>query len=367
MDATTSSIILPGAIIGVAAGFVMHRADFCLAGAFRDLFLFRKTFMLRAVLLLVFASMLLSDGARHLGLLPFYPFPLMGAISPANFIGGTLFGIGMVLAGGCVVGTLYRSGAGNIPAMLAVAGLVLGSGLYAEIHPAWSAFARSTVLFPGKVTLPQILSFDPTWLVLAVSIPSGIGLYRWTRRGSMVRVTPVEGYIQPWVAALVLALLGLASWMVSGMPMGITTSYAKAAAWVESALVPAHYSAVAFFKSTPLKVVLPGGVPLCGGPGATLDGIAQVQFPLILGIVGGSFISAISLREFHLRWRVPAGQMASVLTGGIIMGLASRMAPGCNVWHLMGGLPIFSVPSILFTLGLLPGAWIGGRILNRIV
>ncbi|HYQ48325.1 MAG TPA: hypothetical protein VEP69_04600, partial [Thermodesulfovibrionales bacterium] len=45
----------------------------------------------------------------------------------------------------------------------------------------------------------------------------------------------------------------------------------------------------------------------------------------------------------------------------------SRIAPTCNVWHLLGGLPILSASSILFTAGLFPGAWIGGLILTRAV
>ncbi len=367
MDAPTLSIIAAGVLIGGVAGFVMHRADFCVASAFRDLFLFRKGFMLRILLLLVISAMLLFDCARHFGWLAFYPFPLAGAISPANFIGGALFGIGMVLAGGCVFGTLYRSGAGNFPAMLAVVGLVIGSGLYAELHTTWSAFARSFVLYPGKSTLPQILSIDPTWLVGPVAAISGVVLYRWARAGLMVKSTAVEGYIQPWAAGLILALLGVVSWMVSGMPMGITTSYAKGAAMIESSLAPAHYSSLAYFRTTPLDIVLPSGLSLCGGPGATLDGISLVQFPLILGVVAGSFISAVSIREFHFRLRIPPAQLAAALLGGIVMGLASRMAPGCNVWHVMGGLPIFSVPGILFTAGLIPGAWIGGRVMTRII
>jgi len=49
------------------------------------------------------------------------------------------------------------------------------------------------------------------------------------------------------------------------------------------------------------------------------------------------------------------------------MGLASRMAPTCNVWHLMGGLPILSLSSMLFFLGILGGAWIGGMLLVKIL
>jgi uncharacterized protein len=367
MDLSASQIILTGLLVGAAAGFLMHRADFCFAGAFRDVFLFRRTFMLRALVLLVVVSMVLFDLARRLQLLPFYPFPLLGGASAASLIGGVLFGIGMVVAGGCAVGTLYRSGAGNVPAMMAVVGLVLGSALYAEFHPVWSAFARPGAYFAARPTLPILLGVDPTWLVAIVCLPASFVIYRWGRAGQLFRRTPVEGYVQPWIVAIALALLGLVSYLVAGMPMGITTSYAKVAAWLESWLAPSHYAGVAYFKETPLDVSFPAGLRICGGPGAGFDGIAWIQFPLIVGILAGSFLSAVSLREFRISFRVPVGQLAAGLAGGILMGLASRMAPGCNVWHVMGGLPIFSLSSILFVAGLFPGAWAGSRIVNRIV
>ncbi len=99
-------------ILGLCAGWVMHRSGFCLAGAFRDIFLFRTADMFRALVLLVAATAVLFEAARLAGLLPLYPFPSLCAPTPANVIGGFLFGVGMVLAGGCVVGTLYRMGAG---------------------------------------------------------------------------------------------------------------------------------------------------------------------------------------------------------------------------------------------------------------
>jgi len=49
------------------------------------------------------------------------------------------------------------------------------------------------------------------------------------------------------------------------------------------------------------------------------------------------------------------------------MGVAARMAPACNVWHLLGGVPILAAQSILFVLGMVPGAWLGSRLLTRLV
>jgi len=43
------------------------------------------------------------------------------------------------------------------------------------------------------------------------------------------------------------------------------------------------------------------------------------------------------------------------------------MTPGCNIWHLFGGLPILNMQSILFLVGLLPGSYIGSKILVHLV
>jgi uncharacterized membrane protein YedE/YeeE len=362
-------VIVPASLaLGLAAGYVMHRSDFCMAGMFRDLFLFRRTRMLRMLVLAVVASMALLESARLLGLVTPYPFPLLGPPSLASLIGGLVFGAGMVLAGGCVVGTLYKLGTGSLLALLALVGLIAGSALYAEIHPWWSALATATTLFPGKVTVPEILGWSPTLLLAAVALAGGLLLLRWYRQDGWRQKAAAEGYLQPWKAALALALIGLLSYLLIGMPLGVTTSYAKLGATLEAVLVPGHVDGLTYFKAQPLDYRPPiGELPVQGGPGPGLDGIAAIQLPLILGIVLGAAASAVLLREFRVYLRVPLRQCLSALVGGLLMGLAARMAPACNLWHLLGGLPILAAQSILFVLGLLPGAWIGTRLLTRLV
>ncbi len=355
-------------LLGFFAGFIMHRSDYCIAGMFRDLFLFRSTFMLRTLLLLIVISMVLFEGARLCGLLPFYPFPLLGTISATNVIGGFLFGVGMVLAGGCVVGTLYKMGAGSILSLVAFIGLVVGSGLYAEIHPFWSNWARKTVLLQGVITLPQLFNLEP-WVIVLPAVVISVWCFRkWQRQGLWVRQSYAEGYLQPWRAAVGLAIINLFSYIVVGMPMGITTTYAKIAAYFERGFWPEHFATLSYFKAQPLNAKLAWlDLQLLGGAAPEIDAIAFIQGPVIIGIIIGSAISALILREFQIRWQLPLRQYASVLIGGIIMGLASRMAPACNVWHLLGGLPILALQSLIFLTGLLGGAWFGGRLLTRFV
>jgi len=324
---------------------------------------------LRALFLHVILTMVLFELARRAGFLPLYPFPILASPSLANVLGGILFGIGMVLAGGCVVGTLYKMGAGSLISTVAFVGLILGNLVYAEIHPWWSAFAKSTAFFKGRITLSQLFGVDPGILILPMVAISVIFLIRWRSQGKWTRQTEVEGYIQPWITAVVLSFLGLASYLAVGMPLGITTTYAKMAAMLENLVVPDHVAASAFYNLLPLNITHPAtNVLLQGGPGPQLDYVWVIQFPLISGIILGSAGSAIQLKEFGgFRTRAPGRQLLMAFTGGVLLAMASRMAPSCNVWHLMGGIPILAMQSILFVLGLLPGTWIGSKILVRVI
>lgn len=368
MDQAYLLIILSSLAIGLIAGFVMHRADFCVTASFRDMFLFRDFFLMRQMILLVVVSMALFELGRLGGAIPPHPFPLLAAPSLANVAGGFLFGIGMVLAGGCVVGSLYKLGAGSLASALAFAGMLAGSAAYAEIHPQWSAFARSAVLVKDVVTVPQWLGMSPAALLLPLAAVGGIWLVREFRAGRMQRPAFAAGHLAPWRAALILALLGFASYVLIGMPMGITTSYAKLGAGIESLIAPEHVQSLAYFSLQPLNYTPPfSDHAIQGGPRPSLDAIAAIQYPLILGIIGGALASALRLGEWRLVWRLPRRQLLSALSGGLLLGLAARMASGCNVWHLWGGVPILALQSLLFLAGLLPGTWVGARLLTRFV
>ena len=357
-----------GFALGIAAGFFMHRSDYCVAGMFRDVFLFRNTFMLRALFLQVVVTMALFEVARLAGLLPLFPFPLLGFPSLSNIMGGFLFGIGMVMAGGCVVGTLYKMGAGSAVSGAAFVGLLLGSAIYAEIHPIWASVMKATSFFKNAKSIPQLTGIPSTFFVIVIMAPSAFLFLQWRKKGMWQRETDVKGYIQPWKTAVSLAVIGLLSYLATGMPLGITTTYAKMAAMIENIFIPGHVESVAFFQGMPLNIVHPSsGALLQGGAGPHIDSVWAVQFPIIAGIVLGSTLSAILLKEFAFRYKVPFRQFVMALSGGILLGLASRMAPACNVWHLMGGLPILAIQSILFLVGLLPGTWIGSRIVSQLI
>lgn len=361
-------ISLASLLLGLAAGFVMHRSDYCVAGMFRDLFLFKDAGRLRVLLLQIALAMILFEFARLAGLLPFHPFPVLRSPSLSDVLGGLLFGLGMVLAGGCVFGTLYKMGAGSVVSASAFLGLILGSGLYPVLSPWWEPLVKATRFSAEAITAPQALGTGPTGIVLLFAAIFLVFFLKWRREKLWHRPVSVRGYVQPWITAVILAALGLAAVLLMGLPLGVSAIFAKLAALLASSVVPDYVAQHPFFYRLSLDVIHPlSGAQLRGGPGPQLDAFAFMQFPLLAGIILGSGLSALLLREFALRFRVPPGQLLAALGGGIFMGLAARMASGCNIWHLLGGLPVFALQSSLFVAGLLPGAWLGGKMIRALV
>lgn len=367
MNETYFVIALTSLVLGCSAGIVMYRSDFCVTAMFRDIFLFKKVTMLRYLVVMIILTMGLFELAKLLGVIRIYPFPLLGTPSLATLLASILFGVGMVLAGGCVVGTLYKMGSGSMLSLVAFIGLISGSAFYAEFHSLWAEFAKATQ-FSDKVTLSQSLALDPLWLILPVIIIGSIVIKNWYSAGLLKEQAFTDGYLQPLHTAVILSVIGFISYVIIGMPLGITTSYAKMGASVEALFDPGHVEQLKYFSAMPLNYIPPfSNTVVTGGAGPALDGIAAIQYPLVIGITAGAFLYSKKIGEFRIYYRMPIAQYISALSGGFIVGMAARMVPGCNIWHLWGGVPIFANQSLLFLLGLFPGAWLGNKLLTTFV
>jgi uncharacterized protein len=113
-------------IVGISSGILFAKYQLCFAAAVRNFIAFRKTEKLVLFLTVVVASAILFNFFIGIGLLKETVKELM----PMTFMGGILFGIGMVLAGGDAAGILFRSGEGNLPALLCTVGMVSGMALF---------------------------------------------------------------------------------------------------------------------------------------------------------------------------------------------------------------------------------------------
>jgi hypothetical protein len=162
--------------LGIGLGFVLQKSRFCLVSALRDPLLLGMTQLTRAFLLLLGISILgfalVSWGASQRNIpLSLNVFPL----GVHTVVGGLLFGIGMVLAGGCTSGILMRIGEGFAMQWMAFFGLLVGVvlGERSVIH--WrNVFGESPGIF-----LPDIFGWTPTLILEIIVLVALWQLAKW--------------------------------------------------------------------------------------------------------------------------------------------------------------------------------------------
>ena len=150
-------MILTGLLIGVLLGVVMQRGRFCVTGMIRDIFLANswRTFVALLVVIAVHAvglAALTSTGVIA---------PEHTTFAPAAVIvGGFVFGLGIILAGGCASGTWYRSAEGLVGswialAMYALSAAAMRNGALADFNGWMKSWDT------GLTTIPEFFGVSP--------------------------------------------------------------------------------------------------------------------------------------------------------------------------------------------------------------
>jgi len=144
---------------GIGFGFILQRSRFCFTASMRDPLLTGSTTLTRAVLI-AFAITSLGFWAikfgAHLNGLPIPGQSYVVPISLATVVGAFMFGIGMVIAGGCASGTLMRVGEGFAMQILSLSFFVVGSLWGAHDFGWWKL---NTITSGKAVFLPDVFGW----------------------------------------------------------------------------------------------------------------------------------------------------------------------------------------------------------------
>ncbi|MDU6483096.1 YedE-related selenium metabolism membrane protein [Paeniclostridium sordellii] len=112
--------------VGLVVGVVCQKTRLCMVGGFRDLFLFKDSY-----LLLGFLAMLIAAFVGNLIFGFFKPSfvnqPVAHTNGLWNFLGMVVAGWGSVLLGGCPMRQLVLSGEGNIDSVITILGMLVGA------------------------------------------------------------------------------------------------------------------------------------------------------------------------------------------------------------------------------------------------
>lgn len=317
-------VALLGLGVGVPLGFALERGGFCMNTAFRSVIFEKDKSVLRAYVLVLMINILgvalLEEFAVIFPMRP--PFFWLAAI-----VGGYVFGVGMVLAGGCSCGSYYRFGRGMVGSFLAVIGFAAAATITSVgfLAPVTDLLRGPVIdVYGESATVLNVLGieFGPLkWVVLAALLVAGAA---WLAK------SPKQRFVIGWnwkVTGVVIGVIALGAWVVSGLTM---RDYGLS-------FTQPTVSAVRFITT------------------GDNSGINWATFQLI-GVPVGALVSSLIASEFSLRVPKP-GRAAAQFGGGLIMGFGAVVAGGCNIGHGITGVSSLALSSIVATGAAMFGVW----------
>jgi len=339
-------VVLSGLLIGLVYGAVGLLSGFCLLSGLRgwwargDSRLIR-TYALALGVAIVAVQLLAARGVVDLGksiyLQPSFSAPLM-------FVGGLLFGYGMVLANGCGSRALVLLGRGNLRSFVVV--IVLGIAaqmtLKGLIAPPRIALLRMSQTSPTVVSLPALLSALGIGATFARTLAASV------IAGALIIFAFAHAPFQrAWgqiAAGLAVGLLIAAGWFATG--------YLGADDFNPAAVTSLTF--IAPIADTVQYAMLSTGLTLNFG------------IAMVAGVFAGSLVTALTTRRFHWEGFASPRHMLHSIGGAALMGAGGAMAYGCSIGQGLTGLSTLALASFVAVAGILLGSAAGLRGLLRV-
>jgi len=157
---------------GFLIGMIMHRSRFCFVRAFREPFMTGEAEMVQAVAI----SLLIYGLFTTLIKFNYIQDPMMDVYHPfwiGSLSGGIIFGIGMLLAGGCASSTLWRAGEGHTKLMVTLVSFALTNSAVFSLLSKMGIRDKlgTSYLLPKLVgwqfTVPIFILIILVWVVIA--------------------------------------------------------------------------------------------------------------------------------------------------------------------------------------------------------
>lgn len=161
--ATGRAMLAYGLFFGVLFGILLERGQICFTSALRDFWLFGNGAMMKAIVIGMAVSSVLTFVV--LSLYALEPITQITALS--TVVGGILFGIGIVLASGCETGMMYRMMEGQLVYAIAFIGNVLGATLLAY---GWDHWGLARLLTHGGQPINLAEQFNLGYALLMTLI-----------------------------------------------------------------------------------------------------------------------------------------------------------------------------------------------------
>ena len=167
-----------------------------------------------------------------------------------------------------------------------------------------------------------------------------------------------DPYWSPYAAGIGIGILSWFSFLISGKPIATSTTFARTGGMIEDLFTGGKANQRPYFRKIKLRI--------------------NWQWMLVLGIVIGSFISAVISGDLQVKAWVPSlwasafGDSAVLrvlvaLGGGIILGFGARFADGCTSGHGISGTLQLAVSGWVSVIFFFIGGIIAAHIIYRVI
>jgi len=296
--------------VGLLFGALARWSGFCLRGAVEDVLTKpdaprARGFLLAIVVALASVQALVLTGQLDLSKAVVLPTSLFwgGAL-----LGGLLFGVGMVLTGGCGTRMLVLAGGGNLRSVVVF--VVFGFVAYATIRGILAPM-RATLMAASSVTLTQqTLPLVAGGIVLALAV-------------TFILWRPLS-----------------TQQLIGGALIG--------------ALVPAGYLVTAVLGHDDFNPTAVESINVTRGGGDSLIYLltwtgSKINFGIafVAGVLIGAALVALLRREFRLEGFERPADMLRYALGGALMGVGGVLALGCTVGNGLTGIASLAPTSFI--------------------
>ena len=338
---STGIVLLAALVIGLIYGSVGLLSGFCMMSSMRGWLAegdgrLARTYALAMGTAIAASQVLAAAGLVDLGK-SIYLQPTFSA--PVLFLGGFLFGYGMVMSNGCGSRALVLLGRGNLRSFVVVIVLAIAAQMTLKglIAPARIALVQASQTTVSANSLPSVLVMlglteSLSRAFAAAAIVLALVLFAFAHPA--FRRSP--GQI---AAGVIVGVLVAAGWFVTGylgaddfnpVPVTSLTFVAPIADTLQYAML---------------------------STGLTLNfGVATVA-----GVLAGSLAAALATGRFKLEGYSSPRHMLRSGSGAALMGVGGVMAFGCSIGQGLTGVSTLALSSFVALAGILLGTTAGLR------
>ena len=328
MDEINTWLVGGGLSAGAVFAYLMQRYRFCLVAGTSNLLLikdYRQALAFAAALLVAITGTQLLEIMEIVDIADSsYRNDTLDWFGAA--VGGFVFGVGAMLAGGCAASTLVKSMEGSIHSLIALVSFFIVAAFvqFGFLEPVRLSITQATAIqLNTDAGIASVLSLPP-WLVL-VAVVAGLLLFiykGWQR-------SPDKAMI---IVGLIIGGLVVFGWYVTGV------------------LAQDDFDPV-----KPSSITMSG--PFARFGYALISGrVAALSFAIsfVIGTAIFSLLLALMSKQFKIK--APGkGMIKNALLGGTLMGIGSIMAYGCNIGQGMSGISTLSLEPLIAVVGMVAG------------